>query len=70
MGMIFNPKNVEIQKKEIYNDVIEYRLPEGWYFESNGFSYGNRIYGTVNLSNYYTVKKKEDNETDTNKDSK
>ena len=60
MGMILNPDNIEIQKREVYNDVIEYRLPQDYYFESCGISYGNCIYGTVNLSNYYIVKKREE----------
>lgn len=67
--MIHNPDNVKITKKEIYNDIIEYSVPEGWYFESCGTSYGNHIYGSIQLSNYYTVRKRED-ETNTNKNSK
>lgn len=66
MGMIHNPLNVEITKKEIYNDIIEYSIPEGYYFESCGTSYGNHIYGFINLSNYYTIKKRE-NEDNFNK---
>lgn len=62
MGMIHNPENIEIQKREIYNDIIEYTIPEDYYFESCGTSYGNRIYGHIKLSNYYTVKKRETND--------
>lgn len=62
MGLIHNPLNVEITKKEIYNSIIEYSIPEEYYFESCGTSYGNHIYGTINLSNFYTIKKKEDGE--------
>lgn len=69
MGMIHNPDNVNITKREIYNDIIEYSVPEGWYFESCGTSYGNHIYGSIQLSNYYTVRKRED-ETNTNENSK
>ena len=60
MGLIHNPLGVEIQKKEIYDNVIEYSIPEDYYFESCGTSYGNRIYGNINLSNYYVIKKRED----------
>ena len=69
MGLIHNPDNVKITKREIYNDIIEYSVPEGWYFESCGTSYGNHIYGSIQLSNYYTVRKRED-ETNTNENSK
>lgn len=69
MGLIHNPDNVKITKKEIYNNIIEYSVPEGWYFESCGTSYGNHIYGSIQLSNYYTVRKRED-ETNTNENSK
>lgn len=68
-NMIHNPDNVNITKREIYNDIIEYSVPEGWYFESCGTSYGNHIYGSIQLSNYYTVRKRED-ETNTNENSK
>lgn len=64
--MIHNPENIEIEKKEIYNDIWEFRLPEDYYFESCGISYGNRIYGSMKLDNYYIVKKRE-NEIDFNK---
>ena len=60
MGLIHNPLNVEITKREIYNDIIEYSIPDGYYFESCGTSYGNHIYGTINLSNFYIIKKKEE----------
>ncbi len=60
-GIIYNPDNVEITKKEIYNDIIEYSIPEEYYFESCGTSYGNHIYGTINLGNFYTIKKRENN---------
>lgn len=56
--MIHNPDNVEITKREIYNNIIEYSVPEDYYFESCGTSYGNHIFGFIELSNYYTVKKK------------
>ena len=69
MGIIHNPDNVKITKREIYNDIIEYSVPEGWYFESCGTSYGNHIYGSIQLSNYYTVRKRED-ETNIDKNSK
>lgn len=65
---IDNPLNVEIEKKEIYSTIYEYRIPEDYYFESFGISYGNRIYGTTNLTNYYVIKKRE-NEIDLNKSS-
>ena len=68
-NMIHNPDNVNITKREINNVIIEYSVPEGWYFESCGTSYGNHIYGSIQLSNYYTVRKRED-ETNTNENSK
>lgn len=60
MGTIENPLNVEITKKEIYNDIIEYSIPDEYYFESCGTSYGNHIYGTINLNNYYIIKKRDE----------
>lgn len=60
MGLIHNPLDVEITKKEIYNDLFEYSVPEGYFFESCGTSYGNHIYGRLVLDNYYTIKKKEE----------
>lgn len=68
MGMIINPYRVEVSEKEIYNGIIDYSVPDGYYFESCGAIYGQHIFGRKNLSNYYTIKKKED-ETNTNKDS-
>lgn len=59
MGLIHNPLNVEITKKEIYNDIFEFRIPSEFYFESCGTSYGNCIYGHLNLDNYYIIKKRE-----------
>lgn len=64
MGMIHNPENVPIAKKEIYNNIIEYTVPEDYYFESCGTSYGNHIYGYIELSNYYVVKKMKEDGTD------
>lgn len=67
--MIDNIKyNAPITKKEIYNGVIEYSIPEEYYFESNGTSYGNHIFGTIHLDNHYIIRKRE-NETNINKDS-
>lgn len=59
-GIIYNPDNVEITKKEIYNDIIEYSIPDEYFFESCGTSYGNHIYGTINLNNYYIIKKRDE----------
>ena len=61
--MIHNPDNVKITEKRIYNDIIEYSVDDPYYFESCGTSYGNHIYGFIQLSNYYTVKKKEEDGT-------
>jgi len=63
MGLIHNPDKVKIEKREIYNDIFEYRCPADYYFESMGTSYGNCIYGHINLDNYYTVRKREDDGT-------
>jgi len=58
MGMIYNPENVTITKKEIYSTIMEYSIPDDYYFECCGTSYGNRIYGKLVLDNYYTIKKR------------
>lgn len=63
---IQNALGVKIEKKEIYNDVFQYILPQGYYFESYGQSYGNIIYGGNELTNFYIVRKYE---TDTEKNS-
>ena len=57
--MIDNPLHVAIEKKEIYNDIWEFKVPEGYVFESCGISYGNRIYGTMKLDNHYVIKKRD-----------
>lgn len=67
---IDNPLNVPIETKEIYNDIFEHIIPEDYYFESFGFSYGNRIYTGRIPSNYYVIKKRKKDENNTNKDSK
>lgn len=66
--MIYNPDNIKIEKREIYNDIWEFIIPHDYYFESCGISYGNRIYGAMKLENYYTIKKKK-HEADSNKNS-
>lgn len=65
--MIQNPDDIQIQKKEIYPTIFDYELPEGYHFESNGFNWGNHIYGMNPLTNHYIVKK---NETNTKKNCK
>ena len=59
---------IEIDRNEIYPAIYEYVLPEGYYFESCGTNYGNRIYARDITDNFYIVRKK--NEIDTDKDSK
>lgn len=59
--MITNYQNIPITKKEIYPTIIDYELPIGYHFESNGFNWGNHIYGMNPLSNHYIVKKDENN---------
>ncbi len=61
-GIISNPDNVKITEKRIYNDIIEYSVEEPYYFESCGVKYGNHIYGFIELSNYYTIKKRNESE--------
>ena len=56
---IHNPLNVPIEVKEIYNDIFEHVIPDDYYFESCGTSYGNRIYTGRIPSNYYVIKKRE-----------
>lgn len=60
--MIQNETGIEIQKRQIYNGVYEYSVPEGYYFESYGQSYGNVIYGLDETTNHYIVKKKKKEE--------
>lgn len=62
MGMIYNPLDIPIEKKEIYDTIWEYRIPDEYYFESCGTRYGNRIYGHLELDNYYTIRKNENDE--------
>lgn len=59
--MIQNETGITIQKRQIYNGVFEYSVPEPYYFESYGQSYGNVIYGLDETTNHYIVKKKEEN---------
>lgn len=66
MKNINNPYNVKIDSKEIYSGIYEHTVPYGYYFESCGTSYGERIYTTMTPTNYYTVKKKDETDTDTN----
>ena len=55
MGMIHNPENVPITKKEIYNNIIEYTVPEDYYFESCGTSYGILEHPGVASTPYYRL---------------
>lgn len=57
--MIDNPLGVNITKKEIYTDIWEFSIPEDYYFESCGTSYGNHIFGRMSLDNHYVIKKRE-----------
>lgn len=59
--MIQNQDDIQITKKEIYPTIYDYELPEGYHFESNGFKWGNHIYGMNPLTNHYIVKKDEIN---------
>lgn len=59
---------IEIERNEIYPAIYEYTLPEGYYFESNGTNYGNRIYARDITDNFYIVRKKY-NETNTEENS-
>lgn len=65
---IFNPDDIYIGRKEIYSGIFEYSLPWGYEFWSCGSNYGNRIYAGAITDNYYTVKKKK-NEDNINQDS-
>ena len=66
--MIDNPLQIEISKKEIYTDIWEFSIPEGYYFESCGISYGNHIFGRMKLDNHYIIKKR-GNDSNIEKDS-
>lgn len=59
---IHNPHNAKIETKEIYQGIFEHIVEEGYYFESAYCNYGPRIYTGKIPSNYYIVKKKEDDE--------
>ena len=59
---------IEIERKEIYQSIYEYSVPEDYYFESCGTNYGNRIYARDITDNFYIVRK--EYEIDTDKDSK
>ena len=60
---------IEIERNEIYESIFEYTLPEGYYFESGGTNYGNKIYARSIPDNLYIVRKIY-NENNTNKNSK
>lgn len=57
--MIQNPQDIEIKKREMYSTIFDYELPDGYHFESNGFNWGNHIYGGDPLENHYIVKEDE-----------
>ena len=59
--MITNYQDVQIKKTEIYPTIFDYELPDGYHFETEGFKWGNHIYGGDPLTNHYIVKKDEDN---------
>ena len=48
---------IEIERNEIYPAIYEYVLPEGYFFESQGTNYGNRIYARDITDNLYIVRK-------------
>lgn len=51
-------------RREIYNDVYEYKCEDGYHFESYGTNYGKFVYGGEKLTNLYVIKK---DEVDVNK---
>ena len=59
---------IEIERKEIYQSIYEYIVPESFYFECNGTNYGSRIYAREIPDNFYIIRKK--NEDNTVQDSK
>lgn len=65
---IDNKYPIEIERKEIYPSIYEYSVPEGYFFESSGTNYGNRIYAREITDNFYIVRKVY--ETNTEEDSK
>lgn len=58
---------IEIERKEIYQSIFEYILPDGYYFESCGTNYGNTIYAREIPDNFYIVRK-ENKENENNAD--
>lgn len=55
---IENPFNVEIIRRQLYNDVYQYSLPYEYYFESEGTFFGNTIYAGEVPDNHYIIRKK------------
>lgn len=64
MGGIENKYGVEIKIEPLYNEICRYTIPDQYYFESCGVSYGQQIFGRLTLDNYYVIRKK-DGENDT-----
>lgn len=62
---IENPLKIPIEIKELYNDIYEYLIPDGYFFESFGCSYGQAIYGGKELSNHYIIKERKKEEDGT-----
>ena len=56
---IDNPLNAEITVREIYGNVFEYTVEDGFHFESCGSDYGNTIFGSRILTNHYIVRRTE-----------
>lgn len=56
MKNIINPNNIPIIMNEIYPNIYQFILPTSHYFECCGQSYGNTIYGGLELTNTYIVK--------------
>lgn len=50
---------IEIERTEIYPAIYEYRVPKGYYFESNGTNYGNHIYAREITDNFYIIRKED-----------
>lgn len=58
---------IEIERKEIYQSIFEYILPDGYFFECRGTNYGNTIYAREIPDNFYIVRK-ENKENENNAD--
>lgn len=66
--MIANYQNIPIAKKEIFETIYDYELPEGYHFETENTNWGRHIFGGDPLENHYIVKQDKEDENNAEKD--